>query len=98
MSLILYAPVNRLKDWETALNLYEDLRNAGLQLTDTMVTSLLSAVGRSGKLDRLHKVHLRTVKLVHVSVICLLDMMFGFLTGHRSEAARQVRVCQVLIY
>ena len=77
---------NRLKDWETALFLYEDLKNAGLQLTDIMVTSLLSAVGKSGKLDRLHKVHLRIVKCVHGSVSCLLDMMLGSLTCHKSEA------------
>lgn len=57
MSLILTALVNRLKDWETALFVYEDLKNAGLQLTDIMATNLLSAVGRSGKLDRLHKVN-----------------------------------------
>lgn len=60
VSVMLTALVNRLKDWETALFVYEDLKNAGLQLTDIMVTSLLSAVGRSGKLDRLHKVHRST--------------------------------------
>ena len=77
--------VNRLKDWETALFLYEDLKNAGLQLTDIMI-SLLSAVGKSGKLDRLHKVHLRIVKCVHDIVSCLLDMKLGSLTCHKSEA------------
>ena len=82
MSLILYALVTRLKDWETALNLYEDLKTAGSQLTDIMITSLLSAVGRSGKLDRLHKVYLRAIKLVRCSVSRLLDMLLGFLKCH----------------
>jgi len=68
MSVILTDLVNRLKDWETSLFVYEDLKNARLQLTDIMATNLLSAVGRSGKLDRLHKVHLQIVLSVQSSV------------------------------
>lgn len=49
---------SRLKDWETALFLYEGMKKRRLRLTNTMVINLLSAVGRSGKLDRLHKVFL----------------------------------------
>lgn len=93
MSLILYALLNRLKDWETALVLYEDMKKAGLQRTDIMVTSLLSAVGSSGKLDRLHKVHLLTAKFIYGDVSFLLDMMLVYLTCRKSEVIRLVRLC-----
>jgi len=75
MSVILTALVHRLKDWETALFVYEDLKNAGLKLSDIMVTNLLSAVGKSGKLDRLHKVRVQIVVSVRSSVSFLFDIM-----------------------
>jgi pentatricopeptide repeat protein len=47
---------HRLKDWETALELYDKIKKANIHPSDMMAFHLLSTVGTSGKLDRLLKV------------------------------------------
>lgn len=48
--------LNRLRDWKTALDLFQKMQEGGVALTHGMVQHLLLAVGKSGKSEDMLKV------------------------------------------
>jgi hypothetical protein len=75
---------HRLKDWETALELYDKIKKANIHPSDMMAFHLLSTVGTSGKLDRLLKVSTHSPKaIMNQGAICR-NFSFKILTGFQT--------------
>lgn len=72
---------HRLKDWETALELYDKVKKANIHPSDMMVFHLLSTVGTSGKLDRLLKVSMHNPKAIMNQGAIYRNFSFEILTG-----------------